>query len=322
MWFLTMIVFVVLPFCTSKRRRVLCMRGIRERRWIGDDEYNEYGSSVRQERRQHQREETQRHFQTTRTQEDEIRHQYLSFAMENYTIMLKKSDIREGEEDDENNCGPSTTMSIDNEKQILEHDVENQCDTTIISSDICSQDTIDTEDDKGTDIKTPSSVREKRADSEDSEDLLSFEFDKNHTVCVPLSGQAVRKEEEQTESTRNVCDSRRLVSNGCAICLCPFEAEEKITWSSNPDCCHVFHTDCIINWYLAVGRKTQKRRKRNNPNMTDEEALNLICEFPILCPCCRQQFCTVTSLSCDNCEETGNSLNTNGEHDGYTSAES
>lgn len=297
------------------------MRGIRERRWIGDDEYLEYGSSDQQERRQQQREETQRRFQTTRTQEDEIRHQYLSLSMENYTIMLTKSDIREGGKSDEENGGISTTVSIDNEKQKLEHDVENHCDTTIISSDIGSQDTIDTQDDQVTDIETPSPVREKRSDSEDSEDLLSFEFDKDKNVCVPLSGQAVRKEKEQTDPTRNACTSRRLVSNGCAICLCPFEAEEKITWSSNPDCCHVFHSDCIINWYLAVGRKTQKRRKRNNPNMTDEEALDLICEFPILCPCCRQQFCTVESLSCEKCEETGNSPNTNGGHNGDTGAE-
>ena len=95
MWVSTMVIFLVLPFCTSRRRRELCMQGIRERRWINDDEIDspENGSSSiradgqQQESRQQQREETQRHFQTTRTQEDEIRQQYLLYLMENYTMV-------------------------------------------------------------------------------------------------------------------------------------------------------------------------------------------------------------------------------------------
>ena len=90
MWLCTVVVFILLPFITSKRRRVLCMRGIRERRWISDEEYDRYNSEGQQESRQQQREENQRHFQTTRTQEDEIRQQYLSVLMENYTIVSKQ----------------------------------------------------------------------------------------------------------------------------------------------------------------------------------------------------------------------------------------
>jgi len=304
MWLLTMVVFISLPFCTSKHRRVLCIRGIRERRWIDDDEQDEYGTVGEQERRQQQREETQRHFQTTRTQEDEIRQQFLSISLKNYTMLLTESDIREGEDNGEENMGilKEILMFIDHEKQQTEHDVEKQCDTTIISSGIGAHRSNGTHDEQVTDMETPSPVREKLSDGEDSEDLLSFEFDKGQLVCVPLSGEKI----EQKLSTNNACTSRRLVANGCAICLCLFEAEEMITWSSNPDCCHVFHRDCITNWYLTVGRSTQKKRKRNNPNMTNEEALDLICKFPILCPCCRQQFCTDTSLSYEKGEETGN----------------
>lgn len=329
MWLITMVVFILLPITTSKRRRELCMRGIRERRWIRDEEYDENGSGDHQGTRrppQQRDRTTQRHFTTTRTQEDDIRQQYLSVLMKNYTIVLSKSDICGGDDNSEESMvtWKETTLSLKEEKKSqIENDVENQCDTTIVLTDSGSKDTDD--DQVTTDIETPTPVREKRSDTEDSGDLLAFEFDKDQTVCVPLSGQAVvrkNKDEEQAEqspTTSSACastsssTSRRLVSNGCAICLCRFEAEEEITWSSNPDCCHVFHRECIINWYLAVGKKTQQRRKKNNPAMTNEEALDLICEFPILCPCCRQEFCTnQSSLSCETCLETGSNSETAG----------
>jgi len=268
------------------------MRGIRERRWIPDEEWEEEweneNSNGRQ--RQQQREEIQRRFQTTRTQEDSIRQQYLAFLMERYTVVLKESDIHDSEDLDDIETSEEFTESTDVGKEQMKNDVENQCDTTVISSDVgSSQDTIDTDQsNKAGDIEAPVPVRENRADSEDSEDLLACEFEKGQTVSVPLAGHS-----------NQAVPNHRTVSNGCAICLCPFEAGEKLTYSSNPDCCHVFHNECIINWYLAVGRKTQRRRKKNNPNMTDEEALDLICDFPINCPCCRQAFSTDSTLSCE-----------------------
>eukprot|EP00535_Pseudo-nitzschia_heimii_P006162 CAMPEP_0197185650 /NCGR_PEP_ID=MMETSP1423-20130617/12381_1 /TAXON_ID=476441 /ORGANISM="Pseudo-nitzschia heimii, Strain UNC1101" /LENGTH=375 /DNA_ID=CAMNT_0042636775 /DNA_START=146 /DNA_END=1273 /DNA_ORIENTATION=- len=312
MWLCTVVVFILLPFITSKRRRVLCMRGIRERRWINDEEYDEYNSEGRQERLQQQREQTQRHFQTTRTQEDQIRQQYLSILMKNFTITLTDSDIHTGEENDEDN-DEASKKSIGRDEREMEPDIENQSHATSMSSAGGLQDITDTQSTFTTNTDTSMPVREKRVDSEDSHDLLAFEFQKNGKVSIPPSGYAVTNEKEQRERTGISSTSRRLVSNGCAICLCHLEAGEEVTWSSNPDCCHIFHKDCIINWYLAVGRKTQRRRIRNNPNMTDEEALDHICKFPINCPCCRQPFCIETPSSDAKCEETDNS--TSGDDD-------
>ena len=77
LWFITLVLFLAFPFVTSKRRRMLCVRGIRERRWIPDEEIEE----------ELRREEMQQRIEAVRTQEDSIRQQYLSFLMQRYTIV-------------------------------------------------------------------------------------------------------------------------------------------------------------------------------------------------------------------------------------------
>jgi hypothetical protein len=87
-WFLFLSFFLVVPFCASQRRRQLCVRRIRERRWIRDegDEWYQQAILRRQARRQ-QLDDEQRRFATSRTQEDEIREQFLTLSMERYTLV-------------------------------------------------------------------------------------------------------------------------------------------------------------------------------------------------------------------------------------------
>jgi hypothetical protein len=69
------------------------MRGIRERRWISDDEDlfdddgNDRSAGPDQQERRQQIQENRRRFRTNRTQEDEIRQQYLLHLMENYSMV-------------------------------------------------------------------------------------------------------------------------------------------------------------------------------------------------------------------------------------------
>jgi hypothetical protein len=56
----------------------------------------------------------------------------------------------------------------------------------------------------------------------------------------------------------------RMVPPTCAICLIHYEPGCYVSWSSNKDCTHAFHRDCILMWLL----------KKEEP----------------LCPCCRREF--------------------------------
>jgi Ring finger domain len=86
-------------------------------------------------------------------------------------------------------------------------------------------------------------------------DLTFHGLEENSTVVMwKLPGPGLRS--QQTE---------RLVSNFCAICHGSFLVGNQVSWSSNPDCRHCFHVDCIVAWLLV---------QRSNRQ----------------CPCCRQVF--------------------------------
>jgi len=77
----------------------------------------------------------------------------------------------------------------------------------------------------------------------------------------------------------------REVKHGCAVCLELFTEGERVCWSSNNQCPHVFHELCIVDWLVALGK-----RKRNRGWSDDEEDNGGTANFPMLCPCCRQDF--------------------------------
>jgi len=74
----------------------------------------------------------------------------------------------------------------------------------------------------------------------------------------------------------------------CAVCLSEYEKGETISWSMNEHCTHVFHTDCIISWFVTNGRK-QSSMQRFPDNPSKEKLLN----YQLDCPCCRQSFVTL-----------------------------
>jgi hypothetical protein len=82
----------------------------------------------------------------------------------------------------------------------------------------------------------------------------------------------------------------RWAAGSCTVCLGSYQIGESVTWSSNPDCEHCFHTSCIEEWVLR--RRPQKnnhrrRRVEGADNHEDDD------EDDPLCPNCRRPFVVV-----------------------------
>ena len=120
-------------------------------------------------------------------------------------------------------------------------------------------------------------------------EVISFNGDDDGLVSIPMAGEC-----RHDVLPEHVKGTQRKEPNGCAICLCPFEISDKVTWSSNPSCQHVFHEECIKDWLMASGRKflkRQRREQRRTGNLSyDSDPVSKITGFPMLCPCCRQPF--------------------------------
>jgi hypothetical protein len=122
----------------------------------------------------------------------------------------------------------------------------------------------------------------------DDDPMDEFMADSEATVTIPMAGDEYH-EDHGSEVTREV-------PNGCAICLCAFDEKDSITWSSNASCNHVFHRDCIVDWFVANGRKVLQRQRRQDARtgvvQLSDNALKRITSCPMLCPCCRRDFAT------------------------------
>ena len=89
---------------------------------------------------------------------------------------------------------------------------------------------------------------------------------------------------------------RRTASKCCAICLASYEPYDKISWSSNEGCTHVFHTECILTWLSALGDKWSANQ-RFTENFEPDELLR----YSLECPCCRQDFVS-DAVICAYCD--------------------
>jgi len=99
-------------------------------------------------------------------------------------------------------------------------------------------------------------------------------------------GSAAAAATENEDTARHCRRRRRLVVGTCGICLDSFDTSSSddsssaqlqrqttVSWSSNPDCVHCFHTGCVQAWLLRTYKIRRPKHASKHP-----------------CPCCRQSF--------------------------------
>lgn len=104
--------------------------------------------------------------------------------------------------------------------------------------------------------------------------------------------------DNETSMNKTHKQSRRQVPIFCSICLSEFDLHQQISWSSNTACTHVFHSDCMIQWLVALGRK-HSTMKRFTLNPTERQLLG---HYELQCPCCRQEFIKSAFIERKVCE--------------------
>jgi len=74
-------------------------------------------------------------------------------------------------------------------------------------------------------------------------------------------GVSCTKDEAGDANDPEVVSKKRAVPIFCAVCLAKYEIFDRVCWSSNSECSHVFHEDCMLKWLVALGRKRSKRKR-------------------------------------------------------------
>ncbi len=95
------------------------------------------------------------------------------------------------------------------------------------------------------------------------------------------------KTQQNEQLKKDKMAEKRNVPISCAICLTEYEKCDRVCWSSNAECTHVFHEDCILQWLTSSGKK-RSMSQYFTKHPTDAKLLEN--EF---CPCCRQEFICV-----------------------------
>jgi hypothetical protein len=109
-----------------------------------------------------------------------------------------------------------------------------------------------------------------------------------------------------TTSSSSVNLLTRTVIPTCAICLVQYKPGNYVTWSSNDECCHAFHRDCILIWLLKKDASNGRSRRNNGGNNDGEDGESGGGKY--LCPCCRGEFVSSTLLKEISDAETTASL--------------
>mmetsp|Transcript_388 Transcript_388/g.641 ORF Transcript_388/g.641 Transcript_388/m.641 type:complete len:331 (-) Transcript_388:54-1046(-) len=107
--------------------------------------------------------------------------------------------------------------------------------------------------------------------------------DTSQVEPIATNGRSLQNEQRKVDKMVE----KRSVPIFCAICLSEYEECDRVCWSSNIECSHVFHEDCVLQWLTSSGKK-RSMSQHFTEHPTDAELLKN--EF---CPCCRQDFISI-----------------------------
>ncbi len=128
-------------------------------------------------------------------------------------------------------------------------------------------------------LSTEPNLSEKCSYEKDDEEMQNGNLSKDDDGSYSLADEEIKNlsiDEEDKEIfipetiftddglEKNFSNGGRKVQNCCAICLCGYDVDDVITWSTNEECIHAFHSECILD-YLQGQLRTP-------------------------CPCCRNEF--------------------------------
>lgn len=122
-------------------------------------------------------------------------------------------------------------------------------------------------------------------DSDDSAPVKDEKKSKIRLFSSKEKEMAKEAKEKPTPKDINENGERRSCPIFCAICLNEYETSERVSWSSNPACTHVFHEECITQWLVSLGR-TKSKMQQFSDDPSEAQLLN----YELECPCCRQEF--------------------------------
>lgn len=253
-------------------------------------------------------------------QESSIYESYLLDRMKQYSMILTESDI----------ISIANTDNDEYDDDVNDNDYKRTIEDTATSA---AEDGNDEEEEEITtddDLTKSSSHKDDEGSSDD--DNKSNSKENNNDDDIEMQRQLATEDDDGDDEIEKKKSSpflpQRRLRGGCAICLSnSFEKNQKITWSSNTNCIHMFHHQCLLEWYTAVGIRTERSISINNDNNNrqlqqqqqqneaaataaeggDNNNVNVnannpltlpsssVCNFPTLCPCCRRDFFLIVS---------------------------
>ncbi|MGK3745715.1 MAG: hypothetical protein ACI90V_012576, partial [Bacillariaceae sp.] len=146
----------------------------------------------------------------------------------------------------------------DDDNISTETETESEINQVIVANDGEEEDEDDKNDDDG--HNNVNSIDDNNDDNndDDNNDENDIETGCDHSI--------LSFDDEETTGQLKLRDgNERLVPNCCAVCLSGYKVGDDVVWSSNPDCAHAFHRDCVVEWLIKMQPETP-------------------------CPCCRQEF--------------------------------